>query len=129
MGLLDIAGAVLGNTLSEGKGGMAQIAMEVFNQNGGLAGIVAKLQESGLAEQAASWISKGENIPVSGEQISNALGENTIKELAAKFNINADTLSSQIAEHLPKVVDQMTPEGEVNESSGSLVSTILGMFK
>jgi uncharacterized protein YidB (DUF937 family) len=129
MGLLDIAGAVLGNKLSGGGGGVAQIAMEMFNQNGGLGGILAKLQENGLAAEAASWVAKGQNLPVNADQIASALGNDTIAAMAAKFGIDPTTLSAQIAEHLPNVVDKMTPEGEVNADSGSLLSTVLGMFK
>jgi uncharacterized protein YidB (DUF937 family) len=129
MGLLDgIAGQVLGKMMGD-KGGMAQIALEMFNQNGGLTGILDKFKEGGLGEQAASWVGKGENMPISAEQISSVLGNGAIAEMAAKFGIDPDTLSSQIAEHLPTVVDKLTPDGEVGADSGNLLSTVLGMLK
>jgi uncharacterized protein YidB (DUF937 family) len=129
MGLLDgIAGQVLGKMMGD-KGGMAQVALEMFNQNGGLTGILDKFKESGLGEQAASWVGKGENMPISAEQISSVLGNSAIAEMATKFGIDPDTLSSQIAEHLPTVVDKLTPDGEVSADSGNLLSTVLGMLK
>ena len=129
MGLLDgIAGQVLGKMMGD-KGGMAQVALEMFNQNGGLTGILDKFKEGGLAEQAASWVGKGENMPISAEQISSVLGNSAIAEMAAKFGIDPDTLSNQIAEHLPTVVDKLTPDGEVGADSGNLLSTVLGMLK
>lgn len=129
MGLFDsVAGAVLGKMMGD-KGGMAQVALEMFNQNGGLTGILDKFKEGGLAEQAASWVGKGENMPISAEQISSVLGNSTIAEMATKFGIDPDTLSSQIAEHLPTVVDKLTPDGEVNDNSGNLLTTVLGMLK
>jgi uncharacterized protein YidB (DUF937 family) len=129
MGLLDgIAGQVLGKMMGD-KGGMAQIALEMFNQNGGLTGILDKFKEGGLAEQAASWVGKGENMPISAEQISSVLGNSAIAEMAAKFGIDPDTLSNKIAEHLPTVVDKLTPDGEVGADSGNLLSTVLGMLK
>ena len=129
MGLLDgIAGQVLGKMMGD-KGGMAQVALEMFNQNGGLTGILDKFKQGGLAEQAASWVGKGENMPISAEQISSVLGNGAIAEMAAKFGIDPDTLSSQIAEHLPTVVDKLTPDGEVNDNSGNLLTTVLGMLK
>jgi uncharacterized protein YidB (DUF937 family) len=111
------------------KGGMAQIALEMFNQNGGLTGILDKFKEGGLAEQAASWVGKGENMPISAEQISSVLGNSAIAEMATKFGIDPDTLSNKIAEHLPTVVDKLTPDGEVGADSGNLLSTVLGMLK
>lgn len=129
MGLFDsVAGAVLGK-LGGSQGGMAQVAMEMFNQNGGLSGVLDKFKQGGLAEQAASWVGKGENIPISAEQISSVLGNGAIADMAAKFGISPETLSAQIAEHLPTVVDKMTPDGEVSEGSGGLLSSVLGMLK
>jgi len=129
MGLFDsVAGAVLGKMMGD-KGGVAQVAMEMFNQNGGLSGVLDKFKEGGLGDLAASWVGKGENLPISAEQISSVIGNGAIAEMAAKFGIDPETLSAQIAEHLPTVIDKMTPDGEVNENSGNLLSTVLGMLK
>ena len=129
MGLLDsIAGAVLGK-LGGQQGGMAQMAMELFNQNGGLEGILAKFKEGGLAEQAASWVGTGANMAVSPDQIASVLGNGKIAEMAAKMGISPETLSAQIAEHLPTVVDKLTPNGAVEGNSGDLLSKVLGMLK
>ena len=129
MGLLDsLAGAVLGK-LSGQQGGMAQIALDMFNQNGGLSGVLDKFKAGGLGDAAASWVGKGENLPVSAEQISSVLGSGAIADMAAKFGISPETLSAQIAQHLPTVVDKMTPNGEVTEGSGGLLSSVLGMLK
>jgi uncharacterized protein YidB (DUF937 family) len=129
MGLFDnVAGAVLGKMMGD-KGGMAQIALDMFNQNGGLGGILDKFKEGGLAEQAASWVGKGENLPISAEQLSSVLGSDAIAGMAAKFGVSPETLSAQIAEHLPTVIDKMTPDGEVNAGSGNLLSTVLSMLK
>lgn len=129
MGLFDsVAGAVMGKLGGE-QGGMAQIAMDMFNQHGGLNGLVEKFKESGLGEQAASWVGKGENLPVSADQISSVLGSGAIAEMAAKFGLTPEMLSNQIAQHLPGVVDKMTPNGEVGSDSGNLLGSVLGMFK
>ena len=129
MGLLDsVAGAVLGK-LGGQQGGMAQIALDMFNQNGGLGGVLDKFKAGGLGDAAASWVGKGENMPVSADQISSVLGSGAIAEMAAKFGIDPATLSAQIAEHLPTVVDKLTPNGEVESESGGLLSSVLGMLK
>ncbi len=130
MGLFDsVAGAVLGK-LGGQQGGMAQVAMEMFNNNGGLSGIVDKFKQGGLSEQVASWVGTGENIAVSPEQISSVMGEGAIADMAAKFGLSPEVLSAQIAQYLPTVVDKLTPNGEVNaESNGGLLSTVLGMLK
>ena len=130
MGLFDsVAGAVLGK-LGGQQGSMAQVAMEMFNNNGGLSGIVDKFKQGGLSEQVASWVGTGENIAVSPEQISSVMGEGAIVDMAAKFGLSPEVLSAQIAQYLPTVVDKLTPNGEVNaESGGGLLSSVLGMLK
>lgn len=129
MGLFDsVAGAVLGQVMGD-KGGMAKIAMEMFNQYGGLPGILNKFQEGGLADVAASWVGKGENASVSSNQITDILGSDAIAGMAEKFGISPSMLSGQLAEHLPDVVNKMTPDGEVNDNSADLLGTVLGMLK
>lgn len=129
MGLFDsVAGAVLGKTIG-GKGDMANIALEMFNQYGGLDGILTKFQEGGLADIAATWVGKGENSPVSSNQITDILGSGAIANMASKFGISPEVLSSKIAEHLPNMVDKMTPNGEINSNTGNLLNTVLGMMK
>lgn len=129
MGLLDsIAGTVLGKLGGE-QGGITQVAMDLFNQNGGLNGILEKFKENGLGETAASWVGNGENLSISAEQISSVLGNGAIADMAAKFGINPETLSAQIAEHLPTLVDKLTPNGEAPAESGNLLSSVLGMLK
>ena len=130
MGLFDdVAGAVMGKVMGGNQGGMVQVAMEMFNQYGGLNGVLDKFKQGGLSELAASWVGTGENLPISAEQISSVLGSGAIAEMAAKFGITPEVLSNQIAQHLPSVIDKMTPNGEVNPDSGSLLNTVLGMLK
>ena len=130
MGLLDsIAGAVMGK-LGGTEGGMAQIALDMFNQHGGLNGVLEKLKTSGLGDQVASWVGTGENQAVSANQITSALGNSQIAELAAKFGITPDVLSGQLAQHLPDVINKLTPHGEVPiDGDSNLLTSVLGMFK
>ena len=129
MGLLDsIAGAVMGK-LGGTEGGMAQIALDMFNQHGGLNGVLEKLKTNGLGDQVASWVGTGENQAVSPDQISSALGSSQIAELAAKFGISPDVLSGQLAQHLPDVINKLTPHGEVPADSGNMLTSVLSMFK
>jgi uncharacterized protein YidB (DUF937 family) len=129
MGMLDgLVGSVLGKVMGD-KAGMAQVAMDMFSTNGGVGGLLEKFKAGGLGDAAASWVGKGENIPVSADQISSVLGEGAIADMAAKFGIDPATLSAQIAEHLPTVVDKLTPDGEVGADSGSMLGSIMGMFK
>ena len=127
MGLFDsIAGAVLGKVMGGEQGGIAGIASELLNQHGGLTGVLDKFKQGGLGDLAASWVGKGDNLPISADQISSVLGSGTLAGLAEKFGISPETLSAQLAQHLPGMVDKVTPDGEVNAGSNDMLSSILG---
>src|SRR6185312_3411223 len=85
--------AVLGQVL--GSGGQ-----------GGLSAIVAKLEQSGFGDQVKSWIGNGQNIPITADQLQQVLGNEKVKELAARFNVPLDQLSAILAQQLPTAVDQ-----------------------
>jgi uncharacterized protein YidB (DUF937 family) len=130
MGLLDgIASAVIGKLAGGQNGSVVQIAMELLNQNGGLRGILEKFNQSGLAGQAESWVSKGKNLPISADQINQALGSDQLADIAAKFGVSPDELSSRLAEYLPKAVDKLTPDGTVPTNESNILSQVLAMLK
>jgi uncharacterized protein YidB (DUF937 family) len=76
-------------------------------------GLIQKLRESGLEEQVSSWVAKGQNMPVVGEQIKKALGNEKVVEIASKRGITSEQASDDLARTVPEVVDQVTPDGEV----------------
>lgn len=79
-----------------------------------LSGVTQKFRESGLDEQVSSWISKGENLPVVGEQIEKALGNDVVAGIAAKLGITTSQAADELAQAVPEVVDEMTPEGDLS---------------
>ena len=78
-----------------------------------LSSIAQKFRESGLDEQVSSWISKGQNLPVVGEQIERALGNDAVANIANKLGITQAQAKDEIAEAVPEVVDEMTPDGQI----------------
>jgi uncharacterized protein YidB (DUF937 family) len=129
LGLFDsLAGAVLGN-MGGDKGAMLQIAMDLFKQNGGLEGVIAKFNEAGFSEQTASWVSQGDNLQISAEQIIQVLGRDSIASIAEKLTLSPTDISAKIAEYLPQAIDKMTPNGKVDGNSGNLLAAVMGMLK
>jgi uncharacterized protein YidB (DUF937 family) len=78
---------------------------------GGLNAIVAKLQQAGLGDQVKSWIGNGQNLPITAEQLQEALGSDTAKQLAARFNIPIDQVGKVLAQVLPTAIDHASPNG------------------
>ena len=67
----------------------------------------------GLGEVFSSWVGMGQNQTVSASQIQNVLGSNQIEGLASKLGVNQSEASQFLADHLPKIVDKLTPTGQV----------------
>jgi uncharacterized protein YidB (DUF937 family) len=84
---------------------------------GGLSAIVAKLQQAGLGDQVKSWIGNGQNLPITADQLQQALGSDTAKQLAARFNIPLDQLTQILAQQLPLAVDHASPNGTLPHSA------------
>ena len=80
---------------------------------GGLSAIVAKLQQAGLGDQVKSWIGNGQNLPITAEQLQQVLGSDTVRQLAARFNIPVDQLAKVLARQLPTAVDHASPNGKL----------------
>ena len=99
-----LEGAVLPVVLSEVLGNGGQ---------GGLNAIVAKLQQAGFGDQVKSWIGNGQNLPITAEQLQQVLGSDTVKQLAARFNIPLDQLAQVLAQQLPMAVDHASPDGQL----------------
>jgi uncharacterized protein YidB (DUF937 family) len=127
MGLLDDLGSSLkgavGQVLGQAVGDIETNALPaVLNQVlgktdlGSVGGLVAKLQESGLGSQVASWLGNGSNLPVSAEQLRAALGNEQVKQLADKLGLPTDKILSVLSAHLPGAIDQMSPDGKLQES-------------
>jgi uncharacterized protein YidB (DUF937 family) len=80
---------------------------------GGLNAIVAKLQQAGFGEQVRSWLGNGQNLPISADELRQVLGNETVRQLAARYHVPIDQLSQILAQELPKAVDHASPEGKL----------------
>ncbi len=125
MGILDtVLGAIKGQVANNaapapgvagGDQGLLEsvIGLVTDPQTGGLSGLVEKIAAGGLADQVASWVSTGQNLPITAEQVQQVLGSSFVQGLAAKMGINTTEVAGSLANLLPEVVDKLTPEGQV----------------
>ena len=141
MGLLDqLAGQVLGSLAGgggqqQGGGGQAallQLVMSLLQGQGGqgaqggqldlgglLGGLVARFGEAGLGDQASSWVSTGQNLPVSAEQIGQVFGNSALGDMAAQLGMPSEQVAGHLANLLPQVVDGLTPGGQLPGAGGA----------
>jgi uncharacterized protein YidB (DUF937 family) len=130
MSLLDqVVGALAGGE-SGGSSALLQTVLQLVNnpQTGGLEGLIRSFQQGGLGDIVNSWVANGQNLPVSGEQIEGVLGGSVLQDLAAQLGVSPQQASGSLADVLPHLIDQMTPNGEVPQG-GDLLGQGLDLLK
>lgn len=128
MGILDsITGKVLGRKDTQNSVLNSVMSLIGNQQSGGLAGLVQQFSGKGLGDIINSWVSTGKNLPITTEQIQQALGDKTISKIASQAGISAEEVTSHLTNLLPQVVDKLTPDGQI--SQGDIMSKGMDLLK
>lgn len=104
-----------------GQSALVMLALQMIQQNGGLPGILGKLRQGGLGEHADSWVGTGPNLPVNSDQLSQVLGSGAIGRIAQQCGITPGAAAGGLAQMLPQIINQMTPDGQVPANHGSVL--------
>ena len=138
MGLLDgLLGQVMGGMMGGGQPPMQaqaqnpllQIVLQMLQQNGGLSGMLGKMQQAGYGQQAQSWIGTGQNMPIDPGALSQIFGRGQLGQIAQQLGVSQEEASGGLAQMLPQVVDQMTPQGQVPDNHSDLVNQALAYLQ
>src|SRR5215475_10319661 len=121
MGLLDdvLGMAGIGNTAqSQQHAGALSMILNYINspQVGGIPGLQKMFEEKGLGNIISSWISTGQNLPISGNQLQNVVQGGALQNMASQSGMDVSQLTSIFAQLMPHAVDQMTPNGQIPDS-------------
>jgi uncharacterized protein YidB (DUF937 family) len=116
MGLLD--GLNLGGALRGALGEVESAALPAAinavlakTQYRDLNGLVAALQKGGLNAQVQSWLGPGANLPITEDQLKAVLGNAQVQEFARHLGLPVDATLKLLAQYLPDIVDQASPNG------------------
>jgi uncharacterized protein YidB (DUF937 family) len=131
MGLLDDAmkmatGAAPAADTSQSSLATAALSM-LSNQSGGISGLLQQFASKGLGNIVSSWISTGQNLPISPEQLGSVLSSEQVKAVAQQSGMSPEAVHGGLAQLLPQLVDRLTPNGEVPQ--GDLMSKGLELLK
>jgi uncharacterized protein YidB (DUF937 family) len=129
-GMGGLLGSVLGAATGGGGGaGAAQggnpllnIAFQLMQQNGGLSGLLEQFKHGGMNQQAGSWVSQGANMGVSSDQIMQVLGSGQLGQLGAQFGLSPQQVGGGLAQMLPDLINQMTPQGNVPADHSDMIA-------
>jgi uncharacterized protein YidB (DUF937 family) len=96
------------------------------SQGGGLQGVLGAFQNAGLGNAVNSWVGTGENQPISADQVQQALGDGQLQQLADAAGLSHDSAAGHLAEMLPNLINQLTPNGQLPEGGLGDISGMLG---
>jgi uncharacterized protein YidB (DUF937 family) len=105
-GLTGVSGSPLQGVLMNmlGAGGN-----QTGGAGGGLGGLLSSFQQAGLGHLVQSWVGNGPNQPVSSHQLQTVFGEDQVQTMSRQSGMAPHDFLSQLSQHLPRVVDSMTP--------------------
>jgi uncharacterized protein YidB (DUF937 family) len=102
-------------------GGLAGVLRTIFGGgsvpgpvlNRGVGNTVQDFERSGHGQIARSWVGRGPNRSITPENLESALGEEGIRDLMHQTGMERDELLATLSEHLPRVIDHLTPKGRL----------------
>jgi uncharacterized protein YidB (DUF937 family) len=113
----------LGGLIPGGLGGLLAGGAAGSVISGGLGDLLKQFQQNGHGETANSWVSPGPNKQIAPRDLASALGADQINSLVSQTGLSRDELLSGLSQHLPEVVNHLTPDGRLpteSELSGRL---------
>lgn len=125
------AGGMLGSVLGSALGGQGAGGAAAGGGLAGLGQLMEQFQRGGLGDVMGSWISTGQNLPISPDQLGSVLGSDKIAGMASQLGMDQNDLLGQLSQMLPQVVDKLTPSGQIPQQPdlgqlGSLLGSLMG---
>lgn len=134
MGLLDQAFQKLGDNglpMMNSRTKLLQAALALIADNGqigGLQGLVERFRGAGLENAISSWIGSGENVPITGAQLRQALGDGQVRQIAEDAGMTEQETTDSLSGMLPDLVDKLTPAGHIPHGGLGNMSNLLEHF-
>jgi len=88
---------------------------------------VQNFQERGLGDIVHSWISTGEHLPITPEQLEQGLGTDQVQQLAEQSGLPQRSVLPMLSQLLPHVIDRLTPQGSV--PTGGFLEQARNLFR
>lgn len=116
MALFDALIAELGKRFNlEGRAAplIRETLRMITESPGGLGGFLDRFKEAGLGGLVTSWLGTGENLPLQPSQLDRVLGTGFVEQIGRRIGLSASALAAPVAFLIPRLVDMLTPKGEV----------------
>jgi uncharacterized protein YidB (DUF937 family) len=126
--LSSVLGGLAGGSQGQGGNLLLQLALSLLKQNGGLEGVLGRFRQGGLGQQADSWVSNGENMNISANELQQIFGSSTLRDLASQLGMPEEQAGSTMAQVLPELINHLTPQGQVPANGDEEIAQGLSML-
>jgi uncharacterized protein YidB (DUF937 family) len=94
---------------------LGDILTQIFGGGGAqkLPDVVRQFEEKGMRDQVDSWVRTGPNKPVDRRQIEDAFGQRELEQIARSKGIDQAQLAEVLAKYIPRIIDELTPTGQL----------------
>lgn len=105
----------LGGGMAGGLGGLlgGLFGGSTPGGGGGLGDLLNQFRQNGYGDRVDSWVSTGQNRGIAPDELTQALGPDTIDELEQQTGMPRQELLSELSQELPDAVDRFTPDGRI----------------
>lgn len=106
------------------------IVLMFIQRNGGLSGTLDKIRGMGLGQHANSWMSSDQNQTLDPNHVSQLFDDQEIEQVANQTGVDSSEVRQGLAELLPQVVDNLTPNGstDTEQQANSEINEILSQL-
>jgi outer membrane protein OmpA-like peptidoglycan-associated protein/uncharacterized protein YidB (DUF937 family) len=82
-------------------------------QDHGLTGFLDRFRRAGLSDTVSGWLSGASTNPIGADRVQEALGSQTVNNIASRTGLSVATAASALGFMIPKLVHSLTPGGTI----------------
>lgn len=128
MDFMKMGQELLGDKMGDMGGIMEALSGLTSGEGLDMGGIAEKLKAGGLGDQVSSWMGDGENAAVSGEELTSALGEDKMGEMAEKLGVEPGAAADTLSQMMPSIMDKMSSGGALTEGGSNPLDMAKNLF-
>lgn len=132
-GLGSLGGMPGGGALGGGRNAMLMLllplVMQWVQRSGGLGNVLGRARQHGYGRHADSWVSTGENESIDSRAVGDLMGPDELSRMSRELGVDEQEAADGVAEILPQVVDQLSPQGQVAQDADDRLGGALAQLQ
>jgi len=99
----------------------------IARQPGGIGGFLDRFKAAGFAAEVASWVGGTDAVPLSGQEVEEALGSGVIGEIADEAGVSQRFARTILGYAIPKIIGQLAQGGAIPPAIPAAASSFPGL--